>query len=93
MDFQQLDQMQYMYKNGQISEEAYKSKQKPKTAFKKLMIAAMLVESASGGDYFSQKMEEFDFDEYIRKNNGNNAVDNYWVRFEDFGARCFEDFL
>ncbi len=38
-------------------------------------------------------MEEFDFDEYIRKNNGNNAVDNYWVRFEDFGARCFEDFL
>ena len=38
-------------------------------------------------------MEKFDFDEYIKKNNGNNNLDNYWVRFEDFGARCFADFL
>ncbi len=36
-------------------------------------------------------MERFDFDEYIRHNNGNNNLDNYWVRFEDFGAQCFED--
>ncbi|MCR5358209.1 MAG: hypothetical protein K6E63_12495 [Lachnospiraceae bacterium] len=36
-------------------------------------------------------MERFDFDQYIRLNNGNNNVDNYWVRFEDFGARCFRD--
>lgn len=33
------------------------------------------------------------FDEYIKHNNGNNNLDNYWVKFEDFGARCFEDFL
>ena len=62
MDLQQLDQMQYMYENGQISEKEYKSKQKSRTAFKKLMIAAMLVESASDGDYFSQKMEDFDYE-------------------------------
>lgn len=36
-------------------------------------------------------MTKFDFDEYIRKNNGNNNIDNYWVRFEDSGARCFRD--
>ena len=36
-------------------------------------------------------MERFDFDEYIRKNNGNNNIDNYWVRFEDVEARCFRD--
>ena len=35
----------------------------------------------------------FDFDQYIRHNNGNNNLDNYWVKFEDFGARRFEDFL
>ena len=34
-------------------------------------------------------MDKFDFDEYIKKNNGNNNLDNYWVRFEDFGARNF----
>ena len=36
-------------------------------------------------------MERFDFDIYIRKNNGNNNLDNYWVKFPDFGARCFKD--
>ena len=36
-------------------------------------------------------MEKFDFDVYIRKNNGNNHLDNYWVKFEDFGAKCFDD--
>ncbi len=36
-------------------------------------------------------LEDFDFDGYIRRNNGNNNLDNYWVRFEDFGARCFAD--
>lgn len=34
-------------------------------------------------------MDSFNFDEYIRKNNGNNNLDNYWVRFEDFGASSF----
>lgn len=38
-------------------------------------------------------MERFDFDQYIRHNNGNNNLDNYWVKFENFGAKCFEDFL
>lgn len=38
-------------------------------------------------------MEIFDFDSYIRLNNGNNNLDNYWVKFENFGARRFEDFL
>lgn len=38
-------------------------------------------------------MEKFDFDEYIRKNNGNNNLDLFWVKFEEFGAKRFEDFL
>ena len=36
-------------------------------------------------------MDRFDFDAYIRHNNGNNNLDNYWVKFEDFGAKCFAD--
>ncbi len=36
-------------------------------------------------------MDRFDFDTYICKNNGNNNLDNYWVKFPDFGARCFRD--
>ena len=36
-------------------------------------------------------MKRFDFDIYIMHNNGNNNLDNYWVRFEDFGARSFAD--
>lgn len=36
-------------------------------------------------------MERFDFDEYIKKNNGNNHLDNYWVKFEDYGASSFEE--
>lgn len=38
-------------------------------------------------------MDKFDFDAYIRKNNGNNNLDNYWVKFDGFGAKCFSDFL
>lgn len=33
----------------------------------------------------------YDFDLYIKKNNGNNNLDNFWVKFEDFGATCFDD--
>ena len=36
-------------------------------------------------------MERFDFDDYIRLNNGNNHLDNYWVRFEGRGANCFAE--
>ena len=35
-------------------------------------------------------MERFSFDDYIRMNNGNNNLDNYWIRFRDFGAQSFE---
>ena len=38
-------------------------------------------------------MENMDFDLYIKKNNGNNHLDNYWVKFEDFGAKCFQDIV
>lgn len=38
-------------------------------------------------------MEKFDFDKYIMIKNGNNNLDNYWVKFEGFGAKRFEDFL
>ena len=36
-------------------------------------------------------LPDFDFDTYIKKNNGNNHLDNYWIKFEDFGAKCFAD--
>ena len=38
-----------------------------------------------------EKTMYIDFDEYIRKNNGNNNLDNYWVKFPNFGAKCFRD--
>lgn len=36
-------------------------------------------------------MDKMDFDLYIKKNNGNNHLDNYWVKFEDFGAKKFAE--
>ncbi|MCQ2521223.1 MAG: hypothetical protein MJ105_02495 [Lachnospiraceae bacterium] len=36
-------------------------------------------------------MEKFNFDEYIKLKNGNNHLDNYWVKFEDFGAKSFAE--
>ena len=36
-------------------------------------------------------MEDFVFDVYIKKNNGNNHLDNYWIKFESFGAKCFAE--
>lgn len=36
-------------------------------------------------------MEKMDFDSYIKKNNGNNHLDNYWVRFADSGVRMFSE--
>ncbi len=38
-------------------------------------------------------MDKFNFDEYIRHNNGNNNLDNYWVKFEDFGAKSFSELI
>lgn len=36
-------------------------------------------------------MDSFDFDLYITKNNGNNNLDNYWIKFDNLGAKCFSD--
>jgi len=36
-------------------------------------------------------MDTMDFDRYIMMNNGNNHLDNYWVRFDGFGARTFSE--
>ena len=36
-------------------------------------------------------MDKMDFDLYIRKNNGNNHLDNYWVKFDDGGAQSFAE--
>ena len=36
-------------------------------------------------------LDHFDFDQYIRILNGNNHLDNYWVKFADGGAQCFEE--
>ncbi len=36
-------------------------------------------------------MECFDFDQYIISHNGNNNLDNYWVKFDGFGANSFEE--
>ena len=36
-------------------------------------------------------LEKFDFDRYILLNNGYNNLDNYWVLFENYGAKSFEE--
>lgn len=38
-------------------------------------------------------MKQFDFDKYIMLNNGNNHLDNYWVKFENYGASSFEEVI
>ena len=38
-------------------------------------------------------MDEMDFDKYIMMNNGNNNLDNYWVKFDGFGARNFIEMI
>lgn len=36
-------------------------------------------------------LDKMDFDKYIKINNGNNHLDNYWVKFDDFGAKKFAE--
>lgn len=36
-------------------------------------------------------LESMDFDRYIMMNNGNNHLDNYWIKFDGFGAKTFRD--
>lgn len=36
-------------------------------------------------------MDRFDFDKYITMKNGNNQLDNYWVKFDKIGASSFSD--
>lgn len=38
-------------------------------------------------------MKEFNFDQYIVLNNGNNHLDNYWLRFDGFGAQSFQELM
>ena len=36
-------------------------------------------------------MDKFDFDRYITMKNGNNQLDNYWVKFDGIGAKsCYD---
>ncbi len=36
-------------------------------------------------------MKKFDFDRYIQINNGNNNLDHYWVKFDGFGAKSYQE--
>ena len=38
-------------------------------------------------------LKKMDFDRYIRLNNGNNHLDNFWVKFEDYGAKSFRELI
>lgn len=35
----------------------------------------------------------YDFEELIKRNNGGNHLDFFWVKFPDKGARCWNDIL
>jgi len=35
----------------------------------------------------------YDFEELVRRNNGGNHLDFFWVRFPDMGAQCWNDIL
>ena len=37
--------------------------------------------------------DRMEFDRYIMRKNGNNNLDNYWLKFDGFGATCWGDFL
>ena len=39
------------------------------------------------------KLKHYDFDQMIIKMNGWDALGNWWVRFEDMGAQCWNDIL
>lgn len=36
-------------------------------------------------------LKAYDFEALVKKMNGWNALDMYWVRFDDLGARCWAD--
>lgn len=38
-------------------------------------------------------LDHYDFEELIKKMNGWNAVGNFWVRFKDMGAQCWNDII
>ncbi len=62
MDVQNLDQMQYLYNNKQLSQEEY-MQHKRKASVKRLMLATALIDSCLGHKYFDQMWEEFNHDE------------------------------
>lgn len=36
-------------------------------------------------------LESYDFEEIVKRNNGSNHLDMFWVKFENIGAKCFND--
>lgn len=33
----------------------------------------------------------YDFEELVKRNNGSNHLDSYWVKFDGIGASCYND--
>lgn len=33
----------------------------------------------------------YDFEELVKRNNGSNHLDEYWVKFDRIGAKCYND--
>lgn len=43
-------------------------------------------------DYLqAMKLESYNFEEMIKRRNGTNGIDDYWVKFEGIGAGTFEE--
>lgn len=36
-------------------------------------------------------LDHYDYEEMIKRNNGSNHLDNFWVKFEGLGAKNFDD--
>lgn len=36
-------------------------------------------------------LDHYDFEEIVKRNNGNNHLDDFWVKFDDLGAKTFKD--
>lgn len=33
----------------------------------------------------------YDFEELVKRNNGSNHLDEYWIKFDSIGAQCYDD--
>lgn len=36
-------------------------------------------------------LSEYNFEELVKRNNGNNMIDFFWIKFEGIGAKCWAD--